>query len=135
MLCPQNLKQRTILQHTAFDGKVYPCFASGCDFGHSDNPELELVVFKQHEQRLLDGIKTCKPGKGRYDKWRLDHAHSHFNVQPGKAGAATYEVNMKTQQVPDTLHANTLNLLKPWWSHGVLRNSSGARQLLCTACV
>ena len=120
MVCPQNLKQRTILQHTAFDGKVYPCFASGCDFGHSDNPDLELVVFKQHEQRLLDGIKTCKPGQGRYDKWRLDHAAraQSFQRAAWQGGAATYDVSMKTQQVPDTLRANTLNLLKPWWSHG-----------------
>ena len=124
-----NLKQRTILGHRRFDGKVWPCFAAGCKFGHSDQPEVEYVVEHQCEQRLLADLS--KPGVARYDKYRLDHAHKHFNVQPHSAGEQTYDVSMKTQQVPDSLHANTLNLPKPWWSHGVLRNaSSGARAYL-----
>ena len=119
-----NLKQRTILRHRWFEGKVYPCFAPGCTFGRSDQPDVECVVAQQAEKRLKES--TVKGAVGRYDKYRLDHAHSHFNVQPGEAGEATYDVNMKTQQVPDTLHGNTLNLPKPWWGHGVLRNASGA---------
>ena len=123
-----NLKQRTILGHRRFDGKVWPCFAAGCNFGHSDQPEVEYVVEHQCNQRLLADLS--KPGVARYDKYRLDHAHKHFNVQPHSAGEQTYDVSMKTQQVPDSLHANTLNLPKPWWGHGVLRNASGARSYL-----
>ena len=119
-----NLKQRTTLRHAIQrDGSIVPCFATGCNFGSSDNPNLEYTLATQHEARLL--ADTSKKGVAAHTKWRLDHAHSHYNVAPLKAGEGTFDVDMATQQYLCNLHGPRLNLPKHApWSHGILRNAS-----------
>ena len=119
-----NLKQRTTLRHARqLDGTLVRCFAAGCNFGHSDNPELEYTVACQREAVLL--ADKSKKGVAAHTKWRLDHGHKHYNVQPLLAGEGTFDVDMATQQYLCDLHGPLLNLPKHSpWSHGILRNAS-----------
>ena len=119
-----SLKQRTTLRHARqLDGSIVPCFASGCTFGHSDNPELELTVALQHEARLL--ADQTKKGIAAHTKWRLEHGHAHYNTQPHSAGEGTFDVDLSSQQYLCNLHGPLLNLPKHSpWSHGILRNAS-----------
>ena len=119
-----NLKQRTTLRHARqLDGSIVPCFAAECSFGKSSDPELEYTVAVQHEQQLL--ADRSKKGIAVHTKWRLDHGHKHYNVQPLQAGEGTFDVDMSSQQYLCNLHGPLLNLPKHSpWSHGILRNAS-----------
>lgn len=71
---------------------------------------------------------TTKAGKAAYSKWRMEHAHQHFNIQPGKYGRPMFEHHLD-DQILDSLHYAELGLPKTPWKYGILHNcSDDARQ-------
>ena len=40
---------------------------------------------------------TTKAAKTVYSKWRMEHAHTHYNVQPGPYGKPMFEHDMDDQ--------------------------------------
>ena len=67
--------------------------------------------------------EKTKAGKTRYSKWRMNHAHAHRNVQPGKFGEPMLRHNLDNQLL-DPLHMAELGIPKTPWKHGVLNNAS-----------
>ena len=99
------LKHRRVLGHRLYEGQVVPCPC--CDYGKSGNPPAEYAALQALEKKLRADV--TKPGVARFDKWRLDHARSHLNVQPGEAGEETLAVDMD-QFYPCMLHGKHLML-------------------------
>lgn len=66
---------------------------------------------------------TTKAGKGAFSRWRMAHAHSHHNIQPGRYGKPMLEHDL-ADQIIDSLHLAELGLPKTCWKHGVLNNAS-----------
>jgi len=126
--CPTRL-ERYVWSHSPIPGeeKPRPCTAPGCSFAHNQDSALEeLAALLQEEERLASD-KT-KAGKAVFSKWRMAHAHSHFNVQPGKYGRPMFQHDLDDQLL-DSLHYAELGLPKVPWKYGVLNNcSDDARQ-------
>ena len=64
-----------------------------------------------------------KAGKGRFSRWRMEHASRHGNVQPGLYGKPMFEHHMN-KQILDSLHLSELGLPKTPWKWGLLNNCS-----------
>eukprot|EP00965_Chrysotila_dentata_P208609 6184795-Pleurochrysis_carterae.AAC.1 len=67
--------------------------------------------FKAEELGLLNDM-THNAGKHRYQKWRMEHAHRHFNVQPGVYGEALLHCHTD-DMILDSLHGTDINLCYP----------------------
>lgn len=126
--CPTRW-ERYVWSHSPLPGedKPRPCTAQGCSFAHDQNAALEeLAALLFEEERLASD--TTKNGKAAFSKWRMRHAHSHHNVQPGKYGRPMFQHDLD-DQVLDSLHYAELGLAKVPWKYGVLNNcSDDARQ-------
>ena len=60
----------------------------------------------------------------------MEHAKSHFNVQPGLHGQPMIRHHMR-KQLLDSLHYSELGIPKTGWKHGILNNASDdARDLI-----
>ena len=114
-----------VLGHRRVEGKLVPCTASGCTFAHNASiAEAEESAMLATEAEHLAAVKQgVKGAKQRYSKWRMNHANSHGNVQPGKEGEGIFDHDM-LDQILDALHFVELNLPKIPWKHGVLNNAS-----------
>ena len=117
-------EERVIFGHNTLPGedKPRPCPAPGCTFAHDPRTALAQQKEMLAKEAAL-AADTTKAGKQRFSKWRMDHAHGHFNVQPGAYGMPMLKHDMK-DQILDSLHLGKLNLPKIPWKHGVKNNSS-----------
>eukprot|EP00965_Chrysotila_dentata_P080548 2657622-Pleurochrysis_carterae.AAC.1 len=66
---------------------------------------------------------TSKAGRSRFSRWRMAHAATHANVQPGKYGQPMHESDLD-QHIFDSLHLAKLGLPKTPWKLGVMNNAS-----------
>ena len=116
--------ERTILSHSKLNGRIHPCPAPGCTFGHDPNTADAEYEEQQAKIKTLEA-DSSKSGKTKYRQFRMDHAHSHLNIQPGEYGAPFIRHNLNTRQILDPLHYAKLGLPKSIpWKHGLLNNSS-----------
>ena len=123
--CPTT-PQRFTLSHSKHPGETHvrPCTAPGCTFGHdrstADADEAKL-------QQTLDELAadTSNSGKAKLSRFRMNHAHAHGQVQPGRFGKPFLKHDIGTRQIIDPLHHAQLNTAKAVpWKHGILNNSS-----------
>jgi hypothetical protein len=86
----------------------------------------------EDEARLV--ADKTKAGKARFSRWRMEHAHTHGNVQPGLYGEPLLRHDLD-KQLLDPLHLAELGIPKTSWKHGVLNHASDdARDTFaCTA--
>ena len=123
--------QRFVFSHSRVPGEteLRPCTAIGCTFAHNkETAEEELSRLLAAEAALA--ADTTKAGKARFSKWRMAHAFTHFNVQPGEYGRPLLEYDMD-DFILDLLHLAELGVLKTPWKHGILNNASDdARELI-----
>lgn len=128
--CPTRL-ERFIWSHSPLPGEELPrpCTAPGCRFAHDRvSAAQELSDLLEAEAQLAKD--QTKAGKAAFSKWRMAHAHSHFNVQPGAYGSPLFEHDLD-DQILDSLHYGELGLPKTPWKYGILNNSSDdARQAI-----
>jgi hypothetical protein len=123
--------ERYVLSHSTVPGEAVPrpCTASGCKFAHDPATALAEQAALLKEEAGLEIVKT-KSGKSRFSRWRMLHASTHGNVQPGMYGAPMLEHNMDSQLL-DPLHLAELGIPKTPWKHGILNNASDdARDLI-----
>jgi hypothetical protein len=103
--------QRFVFSHSRVPGEteLRPCTAIGCTFAHNkETAEEELSELLAAEAALA--ADTTKAGKARFSKWRMAHAGTHFNVQPGEYGRPLLEYDMD-DFILDLLHL--AELLRP----------------------
>ena len=106
-----------------------PCTAPGCTFGHDPTKVADQHATMLADEKKLKAVKT-KAGKAAFSRWRMAHAHSHGNVQPGEYGSPMF-VHHLDDQILDSLHLAELGLPKTPWKHGILNNASDdARQAI-----
>lgn len=121
--------ERFVLSHSPLPGEKQPrpCTMPGCSFAHDEGTAMEeLAGLLAEEERLCKD--TTKAGKATFSKWRMTHAKTHLNVQPGQYGRPMFEHDMDDQLL-DSLHYAELGLPKIPWKHGVLNHcSDDARQ-------
>ena len=116
--------ERFILSHMPLPGEDLPrpCTAPGCAYGHNRNTvRAELAAMLAQEAELTKD--ATKKGKAAFSKWRMAHAHTHNNVQPGKYGEPMLHHDFN-HVVLDTLHMAELNMPKIPWKHCILNNAS-----------
>jgi hypothetical protein len=129
-----DLPARFTLSHSTHPGEEAPrpCTAPGCSFAHSADPEAELAELLATE--AVFSADESKAGKARFSKWRMQHASSHLNVQPGLYGKPFLHHPMK-KQILDPLHYAELGLPKTPWKKGLLDNASDdGRALIAEKC-
>ena len=113
-------KDRFVLSHSRYRGRILPC--TRCSFGHNEaTAEAELAAMLETEAGLA-GAKT-KAGKAAFSRWRMAHASSHLNVQPGNYGKPFMHHHLD-DQILDPLHLAELGLPKIPWKHGIMNNAS-----------
>ena len=118
------VEERFVWAHMPLPGEDVPrpCTIPGCKFAHNRATALEeLAALLKTEQQLV-AVDT-KAGKAAYSRWRMEHAHSHKNIQPGKYGMPMLHHNF-SHVILDGLHMFELNLPKLPWKHGILNNAS-----------
>ena len=118
------VEKRFCWSHTPLPGEDIPrpCTAPGCTFAHNRSTAAqELGALLAEEERLK--ADDTKSGKAAFSRWRMDHAHRHFNVQPGEYGKPMLELDF-TQVILDMLHMAELNLPKLPFKHSILNNAS-----------
>ena len=76
--------------------------------------EAEIAAFE---------ADTSKKGKARYSKWRMEHAKTHGNVQPGAYGEPFFDIELD-DFILDLLHLAELNIPKIAWKHAIMNNAS-----------
>ena len=116
--------ERYIWSHNIIPGEMVPrpCTAPECTFGHdATTVEAERAAMLAKEATLAAVDTTA--GKAAFSKWRMAHAHSHWNVQPGKFGAP-FLLHHFDRQILDPLHLSELGAPKTPWKHGILNNAS-----------
>ena len=116
--------ERCVLSHNTVPGesRPRPCTAIGCTFGHTAEMALAEQKAMYEEEAALAKVDT-KAGKAAFSKWRMKHAHTHSNVQPGRYGEPMLRHDMH-KQLLDALHMSKLNVPKTLFKYGVLNNSS-----------
>eukprot|EP00965_Chrysotila_dentata_P002935 94947-Pleurochrysis_carterae.AAC.1 len=116
--------ERYILSHMPPPDELLPrpCTAPGCTFGHStSSASAELATMLATEAELT--ADSSKAGKARFSRWRMAHAASHANVQPGKYGQPMHNSNLD-DHILDSLHLAKLGLPKTPWKFGVMNDAS-----------
>ena len=118
--------QRFVRSHTPVPGEEQPrpCDVPGCKFGHGDDAAAIVEALSEllAMERKLSADES-KKGKAAFSKWRMAHAASHFNVQPGEYGKPMFWHDF-CDQILDALHLAELGLPKTPWKHGILNNAS-----------
>ena len=117
------LRTRRIRAHRPLPGKELPEPCDCCNFGHGTEDETrQQMADEAAEETRLDADKS-KNGKARFSRWRMQHAQTHGNVQPGKYGEPFFEIELD-EFVLDLLHLAELNVPKIIWKHAILNNCS-----------
>ena len=124
-------EERFLWAHMPQPGEALPrpCTAPGCTFGHN-----RATVGADHTAMLAEEEAltkdSTKKGKAAFSRWRMAHAHEHYNVQPGKYGEPMLHHDF-CNVILDALHLVELNMPKIPWKHNILNNASDdARQAL-----
>ena len=122
-------EERCILSHTPLPGEDLPRACPRCSFGHDRD-----AVAGEYAALLADEVKLAsdhtKKGKAAFSRWRMEHAHRHRNIQPGRYGAPMFRHNFN-RVLLDALHLAELNMPKIAWKHCILTNASDdARALI-----
>ena len=117
-------EERHVLAHHPLPGEKLPrpCTAAGCKYGHDPATAADELALLLKTEAEFASDKT-KAGKARYSKWRMAHASSHHNIQPGTYGKPMFEHHMDNQ-ILDALHLSELGLPKTPWKWGLLNNCS-----------
>ena len=98
-----------------------PCTRPGCTFAHDrEATRAEYLDLLAREDELAKD--TSKAGKSRFEKFRMAHARTHGNVQPGKYGKPLLRHNM-SKQILEALHLAKLGVPKIAWKHGIMNNA------------
>ena len=119
-----SITERLILGHNLLPGETVPrpCTAPGCKFGHNPaTAKAERDAMLAEEEKLA--ADHTRKGKAAFSKWRMAHAHTHHNIQPGKYGEPGMNHDMD-DQIHDSLHLSELGLPKTPWKYGVKNNAS-----------
>ena len=116
--------ERFVLSHNTVPGesRPRPCTAQGCTFAHNQQQSQTEQDALLAEEAGYAHVVT-KAGKAAFSKWRMGHAHSHSNVQPGAFGAP-FLWHHFDRQILDPLHLAELGVPKTPWKHGILVNAS-----------
>ena len=91
-------RERFVLSHMPLPGKDLPepCTAPGCKFGDGSEEkvraEWEALIA---EETTLASVLT-KAGKTKFFTWRMKHAHTHFNIQPGRVRRPLFSATTST---------------------------------------
>ena len=106
---------RYVLSHNTVPGeeRPRPCTAPGCKFAHNPATAVQEQEAMYAEEASLANV-TTKAGKARFSKWRMQHAHAHGNVQPGKFGEPMLRHDME-KQLLDPLHLAELGVPPLFW--------------------
>ena len=94
----------------------------GCTFAHNRSTAAAEYAALLAMEDALSKVDT-KAGKAAFSKWRMEHAHSHNNVQPGNYGKPMFHHNFRNV-ILDMLHMAELNLPKIIWKHAILNHAS-----------
>ena len=116
--------ERFLWSHMPRPGEALPrpCTAPGCTFGHNPTTvAAEHAALLAEEARLVSD--QTKRGKAAFSKWRMEHAHAHYNIQPGMYGSPMFCHDFK-QVILDALHMAELNVPKIAWKHCILSHAS-----------
>ena len=92
------MTERFVKSHNPLPGKLVPepCTAAGCTFAHNPATAEEELRAERAEEAELAADDT-KKGKARFAKWRLAHAHTHGNIQPGLHGKPMFHHDLDDQ--------------------------------------
>ena len=117
--------QRLVLSHNTVPGEPHPrpCTAPGCTFSHGTAAETKAEQAKLLAEEFALASDRTTAGKAAFSKWRMKHAHSHLNVQPGEFGHP-FLIHHFDRQILDPLHLSELGVPKTPWKHGILVNAS-----------
>ena len=123
------LEERCMLSHTPVPGEDLPRPCPRCNFGHNRE-----TVAAEYATLLADEAKLAcvhtKQGKAAFSRWRMAHAATHRNIQPGLYGAPMFYHNFN-RVLLDALHLAELNMPKIAWKHCILTHASDdARALI-----
>ena len=120
---PSRLERFTWSHNTVIgEAGPRPCSAAGCTFAHDQPTALAQQASMLKREAELAAVET-KAGKVAFSKWRMQHAHSHNNVQPGKFGSP-FLLHHFDRQILDLLHLSELGVPKTPWKYGILNNAS-----------
>eukprot|EP00965_Chrysotila_dentata_P063733 2111867-Pleurochrysis_carterae.AAC.1 len=99
---PPTALNRYILSHMPPRGERLPraCLAPGCTFGHKPSlaADAEMAEMLPTEAELK--ANSTKAGKSRCSRWRMAHAATHANVQPGSHGQPMLDSDMNQHMDP-----------------------------------
>jgi len=120
-----SLVERFILSHNPLPGQevARPCTAPGCTFGHGSAEQTLAEMAALQELYNAKAADKSKSGKAAFSKWRMTHAHAHYNIQPGPHGKPMFHHDFQ-DQILDPLHLAELGVPKTPWKYGVLNNCS-----------
>lgn len=123
------MEERFTKSHCPMPGEQLPRPCPCCSYGHtSATASAEFESLKSEEERLSSD--TSKRGKATYCDWRMKHAATHDNVQPGLYGRP-YMHHDLDDQILEPLHYAELNMNKTLFKHGILSHASDdARALI-----
>ena len=116
--------ERFDLAHQPRPGMKVPLKCPACTFGHATDDSITMRLYAEmmETEKTLRAVDT-KAGKVAFSKWRMAHAASHFNVQPGEYGRPLLHYDMD-DFILDMLHLAELGVPKTPWKHGILNNAS-----------
>ena len=97
--------------------------APGCTFGHGSAEQTLAEMAALQELYNAKAADKSKSGKAAFSKWRMTHAHAHYNIQPGPHGKPMFHHDFE-DQILDPLHLAELGVPKTPWKYGVLNNCS-----------
>lgn len=99
-----------------------PCTALGCMYAHDATRAMDEYTALKAEEERLRSVET-RAGRAAFARFRLQHAHSHNNIQPADYGKPLLHHDM-ADQILDSLHYSKLGLGKIPWKYGILNNAS-----------
>lgn len=118
------MTERYLWSHNILPGEDVPrpCTAPGCTYAHdaaTAKSEYDALIA---QEKSLSAVET-RSGRAAFARFRLEHAHSHNNIQPAQYGKPLLHHSMR-DQILDSLHYSKLGLGKIPWKYGILNNAS-----------
>lgn len=119
-----SMEERFVWSHNPLpdEDRPRPCTAPGCQFAHDASRVGEQLKELCATEAALEADQS-KAGRARYSKWRMEHADTHYGIQPGRYGRPLLQHDFR-KQLLDSLHLSKLNLGKIAWKYGVLNLAS-----------
>lgn len=116
------MEERLLKSHSIHPDEAKPRPCCCCSFAHDPaTAQQELEELLATERALAED--ESKAGKSKFCDWRMQHARTHGNVQPGEYGRPFLHHDM-VDQLLDPLHYSELNMNQTIFKHGILNNAS-----------